>query len=140
MGRFRPVRWGSILQKGGLCSFALASYLFVNLGELLKIVLKKGNFLFLRRAAPSVVRVHLCTLQQADRRVRDFCRLLVSTKSDIQTVICLMIFTFFTLVAKSWTKSFLRLCRVCSSLALRTKEKNGITGSQRRAEGNSSCS
>lgn len=40
----------------------------MNLGELLKIVLKKGNFLFLRCAAPSVIRVHLCTLYQAGRR------------------------------------------------------------------------
>lgn len=38
------------------------SYLFVNLGELLKIVLKKGNFLFLCRAAAGVVRVHLSAL------------------------------------------------------------------------------
>lgn len=32
-------------------------------------------------------------------------------------------FTFLTLVAKSWTKSFLKLCRVCNSLALNRKRK-----------------
>lgn len=31
--------------------------------------------------------------------------------------------TFLTLVAKSWTKSFLKLCRVCNSLALNGKRK-----------------
>lgn len=42
----------------------LCSYLFVNLGELLKIVLKKGDFLFLCSAAPCVVRVHLSALHK----------------------------------------------------------------------------
>lgn len=39
------------------------SYLFVNLGELLKIVLKKGYFLLLCSAAPCVIGVHLSALQ-----------------------------------------------------------------------------
>lgn len=42
----------------------LSSYLFVNFGELLKIVLKKGDFLFLCSAAPCVVRVHLSALHK----------------------------------------------------------------------------
>lgn len=42
------------------------SYLFVNLGELLKIVLKKGDFLFLSCAPPRIVRVHLSTLHNKD--------------------------------------------------------------------------
>lgn len=38
----------------------------MNLGELLKIVLKKGNFLFLCRAAPCVIGVHLSALHNKE--------------------------------------------------------------------------
>lgn len=93
-------------------------YLFVNLGELLKIVLKKGDFLFLCSAAPGVIRIHLSALRDKDNMMRSFNTIIQSFKSVTLTVILFMAETFFTLVAKSWTKSFLKLCRVCSSLAL----------------------
>ena len=45
-------------------SHLVVSYLFVNLGELLKVVLKKGDLLLLGCAAAGVVRVHLSALRR----------------------------------------------------------------------------
>ena len=43
---------------------AQPSYLFVNLGELLQVILQEGNFLLLGSTASSIVTVQLYTLHQ----------------------------------------------------------------------------
>lgn len=126
----------------------VSSHLFVNLGELLKIVLKKGYFLLLCSAAPCVIGVHLSALQNKNStgmrssRTRRDCVISSGNPPDFaasvtQTAFLLWVrpfgepkqntdfchFTFFTLVAKSWTKSFLKLWSVCSSLAFKREGK-----------------
>lgn len=53
--------------QGSFPCCSVKSYLFVNFGELLKIVLKKGDFLFLCCTPPRIVRVHLSALHNEDK-------------------------------------------------------------------------
>ena len=72
----------------GVCSqctdHLVVSYLFVNLGELLKVVLKEGDLLLLGRAAAGVVRVHLSALRRHTRNTLTVKRthLLTGTRPD----------------------------------------------------------
>lgn len=56
----------------------------MNFGELLKIVLKKGNFLFLCCAPPRIIRVHLSTLHNKDEVLKmSFVPLLIPTVTTV---------------------------------------------------------
>lgn len=46
-------------------------YLFMDLGELLKVIFQKGDLLLLCSAPPSVVRVHFCALHRENTPCSD---------------------------------------------------------------------